>query len=379
LVFRAIAVALAFFLTLAMTEGALWLLCPRNESVLRHFTQDIPGVSREVVYSRNREGLRSLSMSSRAKPHGTVRVLCVGASTTDQATQSIEDTWSGHVEQQLRQHFSSEDLRIEVAAYGRGGQKMRHTYAWCRQRLAELDPDVLVTLVGVNDLAFHAGSEYRAQSPETSDHRKLSELITRWTDYSQIGSRIQSLDLRMVGRPAKVEWHSANLPRLRETKQSLPRCDTPLRTHDPADEFIAHLEALLKYCHELHIPVVLLAQPVLWRADLSEREQESLWFPIASDTGAVRPSMAWLAGEMARFNSLQGESAARLEATFVPTADAVPATQSDFFDDCHMTDEGSRRLAEVVAPVVARVIERQLSPRAENGTIADRRTSTQRQ
>ena len=55
------------------------------------------------------------------KTDGTIRILCIGASTTQQPIQNTEDIWSALLEKNLQQAFALKDVRIEVATYGSGG------------------------------------------------------------------------------------------------------------------------------------------------------------------------------------------------------------------------------------------------------------------
>ena len=74
---------------------------------------------------------------------GTIRVLALGASTTDQPVQSTEDTWAGQLELALRRRYP--DTRFEVAAYGRGGETVDSRLRWARANLAAFQPDVVLT------------------------------------------------------------------------------------------------------------------------------------------------------------------------------------------------------------------------------------------
>ena len=94
------------------------------------------------------------------------------------------------------------------------------------------------------------------------------------------------------------------------------------------------------------MPALVLGQPVLWEAEMTADERARLWFPIFTPAGPVRPSGAWLAGEMQRFNRAQQHQAEALGATYFDLDGRIPKTLEFFFDDCHYTDAGSRRLAE---------------------------------
>ena len=55
---------------------------------------------------------------------------------------------------------------------------------------------------------------------------------------------------------------------------------------------------------------------------------------------------------MARFNAAQREIALRHGARFVDLDALVPKDLDHFFDDCHFTDRGSRRVADEIFPTL---------------------------
>ncbi len=103
-------------------------------------------------------GLRSLSMTTREKPPATFRILCLGASTTDQPTHNTADTWSGRLETLLNEQFADQNLRIEVGAFGRGGDKILHRFIWAVKNIPVLKPDLVILLEGINDMCFQGGA-----------------------------------------------------------------------------------------------------------------------------------------------------------------------------------------------------------------------------
>ena len=327
--------------------------------------QTIPGIQREVTYERNEFGLRSLSLSSEHKPSATVRILVLGGSTTDAPYQDSGDTWWGHLDERLRARFGPAGVQVEVAAFGRGGRTAIDRLAWARANLERFDPDVVVTLEGINDLAWHGGADYHYSDLPSALAAASSPARRHCSDWSQVCRRLEQLEQRLTrqarGDTVELEWHSENLPELTRAYRSLPLAASIERPQDPFVEFSAALEALIAFASSPGRQVVVLAQPVLWQPDLSPRETERLWFSIATPAGPVRASPAWLAAEMDRYNRRQAELAARYGARYV--AAPVPADLEHFFDDCHFTDLGSRRMADLIEAEMVRAVEAALRAR----------------
>ena len=105
-------------------EALLWLFLQAPGDYRVKFKQNLPGLKKEIVYSRNHYDFRALSMKNEKKDPRTIRIFCIGASTTMQDNQNTVETWSGILEQRLNNAFFSKGENIEIAAAGSGGDKV---------------------------------------------------------------------------------------------------------------------------------------------------------------------------------------------------------------------------------------------------------------
>jgi lysophospholipase L1-like esterase len=358
LLLRTLAVAVVLLSCVTAAELVLRFGAPLPSQERLRLRQDLPGLTPEIVYERNAFGLRALSMRTRDKPPGVVRVFCLGASTTDQPTQSTEDTWCGLLERRLAPELAARGLRLETAAFGRGGMRAADLLSWARDELPAYEPDLVVTLLGINDLSWNGGADYRyegrldlpsvAAAPGPKPRCQLfSELCRRLALARERLAHWR--DLR-AGRA--VEWHSRNLEALRREHAARPFSEQLERDPDPIREFSDASAALISLLRERSVEVVVLGQPVLWKPELSAEEEAALWFPVETPEGPVRPSGAWLAAEMARYNAMQRRHAEALGAAYLDLDRRIPKDLDHFFDDCHFTDRASELVAEQLLPVV---------------------------
>ena len=381
-VFRVIAILISVLTALLLTEAVLWLLFPLpfGKSVRVTLEQDLPGLSPVITYDRNEIGLRSISMRSRQKPTDTFRILCLGASTTDQPTQNTSDTWSGILETMLNQRYADTKYHIEVGAYGRGGDKILHRFLWAVKNVPSLEPDMVIILEGINDLCFNGGPAYfylgfrnqlnaYARRSEIDDDMHVEGFLgqdmtscVNLRKISQITRRTFNLKrnvmIRKATRTGKVkEWHSASMPLLRQEYQAYPFRETVERKNDPVQEFRDGIHALAGALKADGIPGLILSQPALWKPDMPAEELDLLWFWVETPTGRVRASTAWLRQELDRYNQIQKDAAEKNRSVFFDLAERVPRTTEIFFDDCHFTDKGSRHVAETLFPIVSEMID----------------------
>ena len=318
--------------------------------------QDLPGVKPAILYTENAFGFRSASMTPQEKPQGTVRVLCLGASSTQQPTQATEDIWCSLLQPPLEFALG---VDVETAALGRGGWTARDLWVWASEDLARFEPDVVVTLLGINDLCFNGGPGYT--------YENFDDIPLDWTalgkraclSWSQLCPRAHgvythlSAAYRARRDGAQLEWHSRNLPNLREALASYPFVQAPHRSPDPLVEFTDSTAALADLLRQSETGAVFLGQPVLWHAGMDEDQQGRLWFPVNTPEGFVRTSPEWLAREMDRYDRAQQTAAEEAGFVFVDLDSEIPRTLDHFFDDCHFTDQGNLRVAQSILPIVA--------------------------
>lgn len=362
-------IAIQITITLAVLlvgDVLLWLFFPiklHNEVTVE---QNLPGVKSQIVYATNQYGFRSLSMRKQKTPADTIRILCLGASTTDQANQNTEDTWCALLEKELNEEYSRGKFRFETASYGRGGWKAIDLYAWARINIKRFKPDIVITLMGINDLAWNGGSEYSYASLNDALQKRgagtsesLGAIKHVCKEYSQICRRgvlaMRRLELYRNKNAGKVlEWHSENLPALRKKYQQRRQVVQVTRVPDPIVEFNDAMEGLLSLLQKAGTEVFVLGQPVIWKERMTPTEAAALWFHVNTPSGPVRPSTEWLLTEMRRYNNRQKGLAARYGATYIDLDSVIPKTLEYYFDDCHYTDAGSRLVASVVFPAISK-------------------------
>lgn len=363
--------AILLILFFAIAEVGLRVFAPisavHDPTISQQFEQTISGVSETILYERNRFGFRTNHIHQHEKPADTIRIFCLGASTTDQTTQSYADTWCGLIESNLNAQLDG--VRVETAAYGRGGWRAIHQLFF-RPDLAQFDADYAIFLLGINDLALNGGATYTYDGIDAIEEKLKEPGIVSGS--AAVSTCLRTLQLcrranlaadawqirqdKKAGRT--VEWHSENLPQLRSARQSYPFYEMLERNPDPYDEFVDVVDRLVADVVADGVEPILLGQPTLWKDGMSAAEKASLWMPIDTPEGAVRVSGAWLAAEMARYNAAQAKIAAKHTITYIPIEEDVPKTAAHFFDDTHFTDLGSELVADQIVTMLLPILAR---------------------
>lgn len=338
--------------------------------------QTIPHVKPSIVFTANKFGFRTRSVNSKLKPEGTIRVLCVGASTTLSEPQNTEDTWCARLETKLKALGIG---NVETAAFGRDGWRAVHLLDWTVHNALDYHPDIVITLMGVNDLAFAGGAQWKPADLDAVVHADLlpdavrqrcaarlpgvicAAVASRGTmaAFEACAEHLQWCRLIAGIQPVQnsqrattLEWHSGNLPHLRAMLAAQPYSASPQREPDPIDEFSAAMDRLVAYLTAARVSVIMLGQPTLWSSELSQAEKAALWFPVTTRTGWVRTDPGWLDAEMQRYNARQRDIARARHAAYVDLDGRIPKNLDYFFDDCHYTDAGSDKMASEILPAV---------------------------
>lgn len=359
---------LVLFFALILLEVILWTIFPvvaEGTAITKVYKQNIRGVKETVTYKRNEFGLRSVSMTQYEKSQNLIRIFCTGASTTQQINQQTEDTWCGLLEIKLNEQFSDSGYRIETASYGGGGLRAISNALYIRDYIDKIDPDIIVTLLGINDLLLNGGPDYVYSSVVEAMRERSLSLTSVIHKYSQVRRRWHLIRLNRSIKSGKVaKDFYADLPLRRKEYHDLAFKPTLSRNPDPIDEFSEVISWIAGFVTEKETPLVFLGQPVLWGEEMSVAEDSALWMRAATPDGGVRPSGTWLVSEMNRYNRIQQQQALNYDtASYVDLDAVIPKNLDHYFDDCHFTDTGSVRVAVESMPTIIEVVKKIIAKR----------------
>ena len=358
---------LIFLGLLVCVEIALriWFPIEVQQTTQRKVSQNLRGLKSEIIYQIDRDGLRSLQPVAVVKPKNQIRILCLGASTTEQTTQETADTWCGILGEELKGRFPEYADRLQTIAFGVSGHRALDNAFWLNEHIDRISPDFVITLLGVNDLVWNGGAGYQYQGLEAGFAQRSDSVKRMCKTYSQLCRRLigikQLIDTQLALEDGRVvEWHSDNMPKLQARFRSYPKAEVISRNPDPFNEFRDASHWIANHLKKRNIKHIMLGQPVLWQAAMSDEIVEKLWFSVNTTNGPVRASGRWLQQEMARYNSTQRTIALDNGAHYIDLDSLIPKTLDYYFDDCHFTDEGSRRVSMSILPSLTNLMQRAL-------------------
>jgi hypothetical protein len=220
--------------------------------------------------------------------------------------------------------------------------------------------NLLVDLIGVNDLQLALKSSYLEPTPE----RNLDWAFALRPPEGGVASRLATVRaVRFVWRT----WQQARLgfvqtrdgagyARLRECRQTAPLANLVDVLPDLApalEEYRRNLQALAERARVYGAPIVFLTQPTLWAKDMGASERSRLL------AGGIGPIKTWcthqryyspqaLAAGMQAFNDVLRDVCRAPGMTCRDLAAALPSRAEYFYDDMHFSEAGAARVAELV-------------------------------
>jgi lysophospholipase L1-like esterase len=129
------------------------------------------------------------------------------------------------------------------------------------------------------------------------------------------------------------------------------------------DAFEANLERMVDRARRQGFDLLLLTQGALYRDDLTADEQALLWFGSVDENpfAAKAPERYFTVRAMSRmlhaYNERTRKVCAQRDIACVDVARELPPTTETYYDDVHFNPQGSRRLGDLLIPVVAGLIE----------------------
>ncbi len=278
----------------------------------------------------NSYGLRGPEISQTA-PEGVLRVLCLGGSTTF-GTSCLSDSTT--YPQQLEQRLRARGLQVEVL--NAGVPRYMSVDSWFNlQRLAGLEPDLIIVLHAINDITFSEELGPFYFEPESANRPANREL--RYTLDTQ-SSMLTAL------------WRRITAP-------DKNRIDVERQSIDPRtiEGFRKNLERIATQSRALNARLVLLTFETMLRSDNpSERKQA-----IENDElfQVCRLPYDTLCDQLAHFNTAIRETGAALSVPVLELEGAVEPDPEWWGDPFHLNERGTSRMVDAIVDGIAEQLE----------------------
>lgn len=314
------------------------------------FLQGIP-VAGDERLRINRWGYRGGDIEQE-KGENTYRIFVIGGSTVFCDRLDFEDSHPRILERLLQESYP--DIHIEVQNAGMHAHTSQHTLIKYLSRIHDFHPDLVIFYHAVNDMCHSftppvlSAGEYRADYGHF--YGALGKVVNDYVDGRGSGFL---LDDRIAGFFRRY-WFSDFRQDSDFIRRLKPR-QVPVDSWNSLPSFERNLRHMVQLLRADGVKAVMASQPYLYRAEMTEEEQQRCWIPRESCRWQFeRPDMASMADGLERYNAVSRRVAAEMEVPYVDLEPLLPKSLEYFRDGVHYTGEGSRIVAEAFAELIIR-------------------------
>ena len=296
-----------------------------------------------VSFELNELGMRGPSVSE-SPPVGALTLVFLGGSTTENYRFNDEDTFPVLVGGALMRRTGR---RVRVFNAGMSGGTTSHSLARLQHQVLDLRPDLIVVQHAINDLLSGFQPGYRR------DQRHLPRADASRSD------RLYLLSWLRRGRTRSdfttgVPYGALQPPvRVDRTRSVLRYDDFPALA-----VFRRNLLSMAAIATAHDIPILFLTQASMYTANIpaTEKAWRLVMIRTLIDVGVTPPDVASLARGMDAFNGAIRDLPQISLVAVYDLARRIDLTTELFYDDCHLTREGNRRVSRVLSPVVTDIV-----------------------
>ncbi|MBF0584348.1 MAG: hypothetical protein HQL80_08950 [Magnetococcales bacterium] len=366
-------------LTLAMLAGEALLRWGVGSVPVRHFlfapnsssrfvpaAGIMPGVDyRESHFSINDIGLRGEPLPREA---GVIKGLAIGGSTTECLFLDDADVWTRQLQSQL-----SRRRRVWVGNSGKSGLNSFGHLVQVEAHLREIKPHWLLVMAGINDLnlcisgglaAIRDNARLAAEPGYPASYRRHVFAQIDWSDlglwqWQRLWRRIALGDRAVQRNPAGpyVVQDAAGLfyQEQRQRRQQAIMVDTEPDIGQCLEPFRDNLSRMAQMAKTAGVPLVLMTQGALYKADMPAAEEALLWFGsvdhnfFGSQPATHYYSARVMARLLARYNDVTLSLCRSAQIPCFDTDQQLPKDVTTYYDDVHFNIHGAYMLGEKLA------------------------------
>jgi lysophospholipase L1-like esterase len=303
-----------------------------------------PGIEDTSRFTTNSLGFRGREIQDT----NSLRILCIGGSTTECFTLDDTEAWPYLLEKKL----SALTPNLWVGNAGVSGMSTEGAVSLLEEYIKRVpDLDIIICLSGINDLAKQLithSKDYHGFSSKlrffwglqdalnnVSLYRLLDEFFGRYDDRKD--SRLQNILTYELYNEKRKRRRNASI-----IIDQLPDLQDDLRRYRNA------LQSFAEIASKSDIRVVFLTQPTLWKEDNSQYEKNLMYF------GETRSANSYYSVDVLHrgiklYNSTLINFCREQGYAYIDLAKEIPQDTTVFYDDCHFTEAGAEKIAEIIS------------------------------
>lgn len=350
---------------LLLVEGILQLFWLEPPQTARYFwppnlkktlypnSEVQPGIYGESHFQTNSVGFRSDEIP--LEEH--LNIVAIGGSTTECYYLDQTETWTDLLQNQLTDNLAK---KVWVGNMGKSGLHAGHHVQQLQYLIEDHtvdQPDLLIVLVGINDLTFFLSDS--ALYLNDTDQRLRERVFAvaplenlPFYKETAIWQLLRNVKNKLLYSKVALDDGGLSYNRWRDNRSrasalidALPKLDAGLQ------HYRTYLQRFSTLAKDAEIPVVFMTQPSLWKAEMEEREQALLWmggigkYQLACCHDYYTSKV--LDEALQAFNHellVLAETEKNISVLRLDTL--LEKSTKTFIDDCHFNEQGAKQVAK---------------------------------
>jgi len=307
-------------------------------------------------HTRNSLGFRGPPPPADFDNHLTL--IAVGGSTTECFALADGLCWPARLQTRLEQSFS--DIWVNNA--GLAGHTSQGHIELLRQHIVNIRPDVILFLVGVNDLYFTDFTQN--YDSRLTDAEGGAQAFRQWAaSNSALASLALAAYKQWRASQHDLTGHDRDFSALVTHPTTPDAAQIELNRHSDSDHFgyRERLETLIDLSLDAGIMPIFVTQPAVYGRFTDPRTGIDLGL-IRNGVDGFDGATSWRLLES--YNDVMRETAAARDVLLVDLATAMPKDSTYYLDQVHFTPEGADLVAEILYPALCASLRTQFPDHA---------------
>jgi lysophospholipase L1-like esterase len=298
----------------------------------------------------NKLGLRGRDLIQR-KPEGTLRVLCLGGSSTFNYHASQGRTWPMLLEQYLRTALKQD---VEVINAGTPGYSLYQSSVRFEHELINYDPDVVLVYHLWNDLKLFWMDNPADMISKWEVHGRFNEASTLLEPFPLLDnmSRVSQFVTHL-----RFAWISNMKKRRRADDEGWFHLKLDKRITGPGVEFYrSNLQRVARVAADHNLPLGLIDQAMIVVEDPAATQNSKIRYNYL---GFDHPTVL----EAVRRARAVTREVAMADNVSIITTDGFPKDFEHFRDHVHLNEAGLAKLVALIGPQIVALVESKVASR----------------
>jgi len=327
-----------------------------NKQIIEYKRDFFKGIfSGTHIINTDEKGYRTnKKINYKKKPDNSLRVITIGASTTEEYNTDDKKTWSNLLVEDLSKYT---EKNIDLINMGMSGLRSKHHYV-SLLRAKKYQPDVVVFLLGFNDWSHHILNREKSYLIPFYEIKYDFEKSFLHKIYKKVHRQISKLFIKKK-TTEKIKKLSSNLT-TEETIESflLPKSNSLekrkikkiFEPQNVSDEYNFWISHIVKECKKKQFTCFFIDQPTGYKKNVSEKLKKRFWMtPFYQDYTLSLDNLIEISS---LYNNWLRQYIINNNLNFCSLSEKLEANTDNFFDDAHFAENGSEKVAKVLSECI---------------------------